>query len=111
MVPVFFLLAGPNGAGKSTLYRAAIDSGLLPPEAEFVNADLYEAQALQHVTSAQARSLLARQWADTRREQLLAAIAFPGAAVMAGQAIDVAGIAHQVGRHRQADHLRQVALQ
>ena len=73
MVPVFFLLAGPNGAGKSTLYRAAIDSGLLPPEAEFVNADLYEAQALQHVTSAQARSLLARQWADARREQLLAA--------------------------------------
>ena len=67
------MLAGPNGAGKSTLYRAAIDSGLLPPEAEFVNADLYEAQALQHVTGAQARSLLARQWADARREQLLAA--------------------------------------
>ena len=73
MVPVFFLLAGPNGAGKSTLYRAAVESGLLPSDAEFVNADLHEANALQHVASAQARSLQARQWADTRRAQLLAA--------------------------------------
>jgi predicted ABC-type ATPase len=39
--PVFYLLAGPNGAGKSTLYRSAIVSGLLPADAEFVNADLH----------------------------------------------------------------------
>jgi hypothetical protein len=48
--PVFFLLAGPNGAGKSTLYRSAVASGLLPSDAEFVNADLHEAHALQPIT-------------------------------------------------------------
>jgi len=43
--PVFFLLAGPNGAGKTTLYRAAVAEGLIPADAESVNADLYEAIA------------------------------------------------------------------
>lgn len=71
MRPVFFLLAGPNGAGKSTLYRSAIASGLLPVQAEFVNADLYEAQALQHVTDPHKRSLQARTWADARRSVCL----------------------------------------
>jgi predicted ABC-type ATPase len=50
--PVFYLLAGPNGAGKSTLYRSAVASGLLPTEAEFVNADLHEGAALQHLQQA-----------------------------------------------------------
>lgn len=40
--PTFFLLAGSNGAGKSTPYYAALADGLIPPEAEFVNADLHE---------------------------------------------------------------------
>lgn len=71
MKPVFYLLAGPNGAGKSTLYRSAVASGLLPAQAEFVNADLYEAQALQHVADAQERSLQARAWADARRSACL----------------------------------------
>lgn len=70
--PVFHLLAGPNGAGKSTLYRAAVAAGLIPAEAEFVNADLHEALALAHVVDAHARSLQARAWADKRRAQLLA---------------------------------------
>ena len=68
---VFYLLAGPNGAGKSTLYRSAVADGLIPLEAEFVNADLYEAEHLQHVADAQIRSGQARQWADARRAALL----------------------------------------
>ena len=60
--PVFYLLAGPNGAGKSSLYRAAVAEGLIPADAEFVNADVHEAAHLQHVTDPQARSEQARQW-------------------------------------------------
>jgi predicted ABC-type ATPase len=71
--PVFFLLAGPNGAGKSTLYRAARAEGLIPPEAEFVNADLHEAAHLQHVANPAIRSQMARQWADQQRAACLAA--------------------------------------
>lgn len=70
--PVFYLLAGPNGAGKSTLYRAAVAQGLIPPSAEFVNADLHEAAHLQQVADSQARSLQARAWADARRSECLA---------------------------------------
>ena len=73
MKPVFYLLAGPNGAGKSTLYRSAVASGLLPAQAEFVNADLYEAQALQAVADPRERSLQARTWADARRSACLQA--------------------------------------
>ena len=61
------MLAGPNGAGKSTLYQSAVASGLLPSEAEFVNADLHEATALQHICDSTARSMQAREWADERR--------------------------------------------
>lgn len=71
--PVFFLLAGPNGAGKSTLYQAQVLAGTIPPHAEFVNADLYEAAQLQHITDPATRSEQARLWADTRRAQLLQA--------------------------------------
>jgi energy-coupling factor transporter ATP-binding protein EcfA2 len=70
---VFYLLAGPNGAGKSTLFRAAVAEGLIPDEAEFVNADLFEAAHLQHVGNPQLRSEQARQWADGRRAELLKA--------------------------------------
>lgn len=69
--PVFYLLAGPNGAGKSTLYRSAVAEHLIPAQAEFVNADLYEAQALQHVLDPLERSRRARLWADARRAQCL----------------------------------------
>ena len=70
--PVFYLLAGPNGAGKSTLYRARVLAGLIPADAEFVNADLHEAAALGHIADRQARSEAARRWADARRAALLA---------------------------------------
>ncbi len=70
--PVFYLLAGPNGAGKSTLYRSAVAQGLIPANAEFVNADLHEVGHLQHVVDAAERSRQARQWADVRRVQCLA---------------------------------------
>lgn len=70
--PVFFLLAGPNGAGKSTLYRAAVAQGLVPADAEFVNADLHEAARLTHMDDAQERSRRAREWADARRALCLA---------------------------------------
>ncbi len=70
--PVFYLLAGPNGAGKSTLYRSAVAQGLIPANAEFVNADLHEAAHLQHVADAAERSRQARQWADARRTQCFA---------------------------------------
>jgi predicted ABC-type ATPase len=69
--PVFYLLAGPNGAGKSTLYKALCLTGTIPPTAEFVNADLYEAKHLQHIADGQVRSEQARLWADTRRAELL----------------------------------------
>jgi predicted ABC-type ATPase len=69
--PVFYLLAGPNGAGKSTLYKALLQVGTIPDTAEFVNADLYEAEHLQHITQPQARSEQARLWADARRAALL----------------------------------------
>lgn len=69
--PIFYLLAGPNGAGKSSLYRAVVADGLIPAEAEFVNADLHEATHLQHITDSQTRSEAARQWADDRRATLL----------------------------------------
>ncbi|MFM7331597.1 MAG: zeta toxin family protein, partial [Brachymonas sp.] len=72
MKPVFYLLAGPNGAGKSTLYKALFAAGQIPKEAEFVNADLHEAVHLQHIADAQQRSEAARQWADQRRDELLA---------------------------------------
>lgn len=71
--PVFYLLVGPNGAGKSTLYRAALATGLIPPEAEFVNADLHEAAHLQHIAHPVKRSQMAREWADQRRSACLAA--------------------------------------
>ena len=69
--PVFYWLAGPNGAGKSTLYKALVLAGTVPGTAEFVNADLYEAEHLQHIVSPQARSEQARLWADARRAALL----------------------------------------
>jgi predicted ABC-type ATPase len=68
----FYLLAGPNGAGKSTLYRAAVAQALVPAQAEFVNADVYEREHLQHISEPQARSEAARRWADTRRATLIA---------------------------------------
>lgn len=71
--PVFYLLAGPNGAGKSTLYRAAVAEKLIPGDAEFVNADLYEAASLQHIAGLQHRSEQARLWAEERRAELLLA--------------------------------------
>ena len=71
MQPVFYLLAGPNGAGKSTLYLALKQAGQIPPDAEFVNADLYEAKHLQDISQRAQRSAAARDWADTRRAQLL----------------------------------------
>lgn len=69
--PVFYLLAGPNGAGKSTLYKALVLAGTVPSTTEFVNADLYEAEHLQHIAQPQARSEQARLWADARRAALL----------------------------------------
>lgn len=70
--PIFHLLAGPNGAGKSTLYKALAARGAIDGAHEFVNADLYEQAALQHIGDAQKRSEAARDWADDRREALLA---------------------------------------
>ena len=70
--PVFFLLARTNGAGKSTLYKALLARGTIPANAEFINADLYEAAHLQHVQDPSARSEAARHWADARRADCLA---------------------------------------
>jgi predicted ABC-type ATPase len=70
--PVFYLLAGPNGAGKSTLYTALKAAGKIAANAEFVNADLYEAAQLQHIHDPMKRSEAARDWADGRRAALLA---------------------------------------
>jgi predicted ABC-type ATPase len=69
--PVFYLLAGPNGAGKSTLYQAAATAGLIPREARFVNADLFEATELQHMGDPTQRSQAARTWADAERSRCL----------------------------------------
>lgn len=69
--PIFHLLAGPNGAGKSTLYRALVASGTIESRLEFVNADLYERDHLQHITDPLQRSEAAREWADRRRAELL----------------------------------------
>lgn len=69
--PTLFLLAGPNGAGKSTLYYAALADSLIPPDAEFVNADLHERAHLKHIADLEARSQAARAWADARRSALL----------------------------------------
>ena len=69
--PIFHLLAGPNGAGKSTLYRALAESGVIEKHLEFVNADLYERDHLQHISDLQQRSEAAREWADARRDALL----------------------------------------
>lgn len=70
--PVFYLLAGPNGADKSSLHRAAVKDGLIPANAEFVNADLHERDHLQHIADLHKRSEAARDWADTRRATLIA---------------------------------------
>ncbi len=70
---MFHLLAGPNGAGKSTLFRALVVSGTIGQEVEFVNADLYERDHLQHIADLQQRSEAARVWADGRRDELLQA--------------------------------------
>ena len=66
--PIFHLLAGPNGAGKSTLYRALVVSGVIEGDLEFVNADLYEREHLQHIAGLKKRSEAAREWADARRQ-------------------------------------------
>lgn len=68
--PVFYLLAGPNGAGKSTLYRALVASGTIRSTLEFVNADLYEWDHLQHITDPLQRSEPAHEWSDRRRAEL-----------------------------------------
>jgi predicted ABC-type ATPase len=65
------LLAGPNGAGKSTLYKAAVAEGLIPRGAPFVNADLHETAALQHIADPTDRSKAARAWADAERSRCL----------------------------------------
>ncbi len=72
-MPIFYLLAGPNGAGKSTLYKSLTHDGMIDAAVPFVNADLFEAAYLQHLHDPEARSLAARNWADTRRAELLAA--------------------------------------
>jgi predicted ABC-type ATPase len=69
--PYFHLLAGPNGAGKSTLYKALLAQGVIDAACEFVNADEYERDHLQHMPDAQSRSEAARAWADARRATLL----------------------------------------
>lgn len=66
-------MAGPNGAGKSTLYKALVLAGTVPGTAEFVNADVYEVEHLQHMEQPQVRSEQARLWADARRAALLEA--------------------------------------
>jgi hypothetical protein len=45
------------------LYRSALASGLLPSDPEFVNVDLHEAHALQHITNPELRSAKAQAWA------------------------------------------------
>jgi predicted ABC-type ATPase len=72
MRPELHLIAGPNGVGKSSLYAHRVADGTIHPDAEFVNADLYERDHLQHIADPQARSEAARHWADARRAELLA---------------------------------------
>jgi predicted ABC-type ATPase len=69
--PVFYLLAGPNGAGKSTLYKTLVQGGQIAKDAEFVNADLYEAAHLSHITDPESRSKMASKWAESRRSALI----------------------------------------
>ena len=45
--------------------------GVIGAELEFVNADLYERDHLQHIADPQERSEAARDWADGRRAALL----------------------------------------
>lgn len=73
VTPVFHLIAGPNGAGKSTLFKALRDVGAIPADAEFVNADIYEAVHLQAMDDARLRSAHARAWAEARRAELISA--------------------------------------
>ncbi len=68
--PVLHLIAGPNGAGKSTLYRYLIQPRY--PQLVFVNADVHEREALQHIDNPLKRSEAARAWADAQRADLLA---------------------------------------
>ena len=68
--PVLHLIAGPNGAGKSTLYRYLIQPRF--PDLVFVNADVHEREALQHIDNPLKRSEAARAWADAQRADLLA---------------------------------------
>lgn len=46
-------------------------AGTIPAKAELVNADVYEAAQLQHLTDPRIRSEQARLWADARRTQLV----------------------------------------
>lgn len=71
-LPVFHLLAGPNGAGKSTLYRALVADKIISPNLQFVNADLFERNHLQHIADPEQRSKAARCWADAQRAAKLA---------------------------------------
>jgi predicted ABC-type ATPase len=50
-----------------------VAEGLLPKSAPFVNADLHEAAALQHIADPIERSKAARIWADTERSRCLKA--------------------------------------
>jgi predicted ABC-type ATPase len=68
----FHLLAGPNGVGKSSLYRSLVLDNRIASDAEFVNADLYERDHLQHIADLEVRSEAARHWADSRCAELLA---------------------------------------
>jgi predicted ABC-type ATPase len=69
-IPVLHLIAGPNGAGKSTLYQYLIKPRY--PDLVFVNADLHERDALQHISNPLQRSEAARGWADGQRADFLA---------------------------------------
>ncbi len=97
--PVFYLLAGPNGAGKSTLYKAAVAEGLIPRSAAFVNADLFEASALQHVAEPVERSKQARTWADAERSRCLqAGVSFASETVFSHTSkLDLMAAAKRVG--------------
>ena len=65
------LLVGPNGAGKSTLHSALVQTGVLGTALEFVNADVYERESLQHIRDPQDRSRAAQAWAQSRRSTLM----------------------------------------
>ena len=72
-LPIFHLLAGPNGAGKSTLYRALVRDEHISAELTFINADLYERDHLSHISDPEERSKMARDWAETQRQDMLLA--------------------------------------